>query len=871
MLIDESSEPSGWSLPHAAGKSIVFGAMIVVLTLGAVLTVLLWQQADQDTARSERETALRVADRLSAEVRVLTAGMGSASSIVGDDGSVERSRFTSFADQVTAATLLQTVAFEPLVLDDDRAQFEQRLGSPIRDIGAGGQWAAAPRRDRYSPVQWIQPLTDTTRPLLGFDVAFDASRSSAVAAATETRGLQFTPPILSQPDSTVSFFVVTSVSWRGQVVGFVSSAVAGSALFDSLHPLVPSDVRVSVLDGDEPLFGSGRAGHRTTVRAGNREWQLFVDEADPGHTEALTVLMMTALLTAATSGFLLRNRRQAVELETAARSVRDLGRVSEQLSTAGSTEQLMGIAEGLGASPIGAQACAIALRRTAPATPGSEGVRSATSSRLLHDVLDRVLETGATHIRHAESSPRRQGRGDDEWRTAVAMPLMSADAQLVGAIGWAWTDAIWITGRTRSTIEALHVLWQNCVERVRSMERAAGRAAALYQLGQDLSVARQVAEMASATARHGPAASGFDAVALGCLVEADSVLRVHFNLDGSDLALQAVDIPVVDADELLTRLRNGEELTFDSGEAINRAAGLDIVGEHVHRLRLLPLRDSGANLLGTVAFLRLRREPVIDMGYLRSIADLLAQTMERAALFEEQDELVLQLQQRTLPMIPHTAGVEIAARYDPAVRNVGVGGDWYDVQAVAERRTVLVVGDVVGHGITAVIDMVEVSAIVTALARSDVSLDTLPEQANILLDDPNRQPIRLATAVVVQIDTEQRTLQYVRLGHPPPILLDAQGRVTILGDATNPPIGVSGERGSAATVAYLPGSTLVLYTDGLVERRGERLDVGIARLEAAVRATAAMDLQQAIDRLVELATSGHETVDDVALLLVRLS
>lgn len=869
MLIDESSEPSGWSLPKPAGKSVIFGAIAVVLTLGAVLTVLLWQQADRDTGRGERETALRVADRLSAEVRVLTAGMGSASSIVGDDGTVERERFTRFADQVTSATLLQTVAFEPVLPDDRRAAFEQQLGSPIRDISSEGEWTEAPRRDRYAPVQWIQPLTETSRPLLGFDVGFDASRAPAIAAATETGGLQFTPPILSRPNSTVSFFVVTPVSWRGKVVGFVSSAIAGSVLFDSLDPLVPSDVRVSVLDGDAPLFGSGRAGHRTTVRAGNREWQLFVDEPDPDHADAIAVLLMTALLTAGTSGFLFRNRRQALELEAAARSVRDLGRVSEQLSTAGSTEQLMGIAESIGASPIGAQACAIALRRPLPGAASARGVRSATTSGLLHEVLDRVLETGTTYIRHADSPARRQTRGED-WRTAVAMPLLTDGAQVIGAIGWAWTEPIWITGRTRSTIEALHVLWQNCVERVRSMERTAGRAAALYQLGQDLAVAVKVDEMARVTARHGPAASGFDAVALGCLVDGDSVLRVHFNLDGSELGLQVVDIPVVDADELLTRLRRGEELTFDSGEAINQAAGLEIVGENVHRLRLLPLRDSSANLLGTVAFLRLRRDPVTDMGYLRSIADLLAQTMERAALFEEQDALVLQLQERTLPTIPPTTGVQIAARYDPAVRNVGVGGDWYDVQAVADHRTVLVVGDVVGHGITAVIDMVEVSAIIAALARTDLPLDTLPGQANVLLDDPNRQPIRLATAVVVQIDTEQRTLHYVRLGHPPPILLDGAGRALQLAGATNPPIGVSGEAGCAATVSYTPGSTLVLYTDGLIERRGERLDVGIARLEAAVRATAGLELQPAIDQIVERATSGHETVDDVALLLVRL-
>jgi hypothetical protein len=451
------------------------------------------------------------------------------------------------------------------------------------------------------------------------------------------------------------------------------------------------------------------------------------------------------------------------------------------------------------------------------------------------------------------------------------MPLLADDGEQIGAIGWGWREPISLTGRTRSTIGALHVLWQNCAVRVRGVERAAGRAAALYQLGQDLSVAMQVSDMAVAAVRHGPAASGFDAVALGCLVDGDTMLRVHFDLEGADHTLQSVDIPVGDASQLLGRLKRGEELTFDSGDEINDTVGQEIVGPDVQRMRLLPLRDSRSRLLGAAAFITLRRNPGPDMGYLRSIADLLAQTMERAALFEEQDALVLQLQQRTLPTIPRTPGVEVAARYDPAVRNVGVGGDWYDVESVGDHRTVLVVGDVVGHGITAVIDMVEVSAIIAALARTDAPLDTLPAQANALLDDPNRQPIRMATAVVVQIDTQQRTLHYARLGHPPPILVDAAGNASLLEGGTNPPIGVSADEGCATTVPYTPGSTLVLYTDGLIERRGERLDVGIARLESAVRATVGIGLHEAIDQIVARSTIGHEAVDDVALLVVRLA
>ena len=122
-----------------------------------------------------------------------------------------------------------------------------------------------------------------------------------------------------------------------------------------------------------------------------------------------------------------------------------------------------------------------------------------------------------------------------------------------------------------------------------------------------------------------------------------------------------------------------------------------------------------------------------------TIADLAAQTVERAQLYQRQHDLVLELQRRTLPDVPAIAGLAVAARYLPSSSALGLGGDWYEVQPIGDGIVGLVVGDVVGHGIEAIADMTEIRTTVSTLLRTDADLSSVVSASSALLATVGRR------------------------------------------------------------------------------------------------------------------------------------
>ncbi|MCX5071902.1 PP2C family protein-serine/threonine phosphatase [Streptomyces sp. NPDC054949] len=233
-------------------------------------------------------------------------------------------------------------------------------------------------------------------------------------------------------------------------------------------------------------------------------------------------------------------------------------------------------------------------------------------------------------------------------------------------------------------------------------------------------------------------------------------------------------------------------------------------------------------------------------------------------------EVALALQEAMLPAPGDIGHHRAAVRYRPAVGALNVCGDWYDLVDLPGDRIAVAVGDVVGHGLHA--------AGVMGLLRSALSA------ASLVADGPARalevlglyarsvQGAENTTAVETYIDWDTHTLAYSSAGHLPPALLHLRGGVEFLDQATDPPLGARPEhvaRPQAAT-GFTEGDTLVLYTDGLVERRREDIDVGLARLTRALtrhRGSAPEALADAI--LLDLLPPGGST-DDTALLVVRL-
>ncbi|TPQ17807.1 SpoIIE family protein phosphatase [Streptomyces sporangiiformans] len=213
---------------------------------------------------------------------------------------------------------------------------------------------------------------------------------------------------------------------------------------------------------------------------------------------------------------------------------------------------------------------------------------------------------------------------------------------------------------------------------------------------------------------------------------------------------------------------------------------------------------------------------------------------------------------------------DTAVRYLPAAGSLNVCGDWYDVANLPDGGFAVAVGDVVGHGLeaAAVMGMLRsaLSAAVRALEGPAKALEVLGLYARSV------EGALATTAVQAVIDTDAHRITYSSAGHPPPVLVHQDGTCHLLEQATDPPLGARPEHTPRpqADLPYTPGDTLVLYTDGLIERRGEDIDAGLFRLTDALSRHARLSPDQLADALLaRLGVSGGAR-DDIALIVVQL-
>lgn len=213
---------------------------------------------------------------------------------------------------------------------------------------------------------------------------------------------------------------------------------------------------------------------------------------------------------------------------------------------------------------------------------------------------------------------------------------------------------------------------------------------------------------------------------------------------------------------------------------------------------------------------------------------------------------------------------DIAVRYLPALGSLNVCGDWYDVVDLPPDRYSIAIGDVVGHGLQAAAVMGMLRSALSAAIRAVPS----PAQALEVLGLYARAVDgALATTVAkVLIDPRSRLIIYSNAGHPPPVLLHPDGSWQLLDQATDPPLGARPEHvpRPQAGLSYTRGDTLVLYTDGLIERRGEDIDAGLARLTDALAQHSTLPVEQLADALLAHLGVTTGSRDDIALVIARL-
>jgi GAF domain-containing protein/anti-sigma regulatory factor (Ser/Thr protein kinase) len=257
-----------------------------------------------------------------------------------------------------------------------------------------------------------------------------------------------------------------------------------------------------------------------------------------------------------------------------------------------------------------------------------------------------------------------------------------------------------------------------------------------------------------------------------------------------------------------------------------------------------------------------------DAALLQLVAARAAPAIERARLYgalEREHRGAVVLQRSLLPEgLPDIAGVEVAARYLPA-RDL-VGGDWYDVIELPRGRVGLAIGDVAGHGVRAAALMGQLRTGLRAYALESHGPGETLKRLDRLMHTIRGQG--MATAAYAVVEPESGRLRYASAGHPPPLIVPASGEARLMEVRPAPPLGTL-PYGLYLDVdtALAPGDTIVLYTDGLVERRDEPITAGLERMRVAARdaASAYVACQRLVERLLD-ADAGQ---DDVALVALR--
>ncbi|TDC76103.1 GAF domain-containing protein [Micromonospora sp. KC606] len=332
----------------------------------------------------------------------------------------------------------------------------------------------------------------------------------------------------------------------------------------------------------------------------------------------------------------------------------------------------------------------------------------------------------------------------------------------------------------------------------------------------------------------------------------------------------------LDPDSVIRRvLRTGQPVLGGADDA-GRDVGEPELGALAARLGFaahltVPVPAPGAGVIGSISLVGGPDRRPFDERDLRTAVEVgrrAGQAVGNIWMYGEQRHVAEVLQHSMLPRLPEHPAVELAARYQPVADRVEVGGDWYDAFVQPDGDLMMAIGDVAGHDIEAAATMGQLRNLVrgNAFGRTD----PVHEQMSRL--DATIAGLRIPTAATATLARLSRTpgglaVTWCNAGHPPPLLVTADGAVHNLDGRHEPLLGLTRPfPRSSRTVLLDEGDTLLLYTDGLVERRDRPIDETLAELVDRLAGSSKLPLDDLCDLLLH---SPHPREDDVALLAVR--
>ena len=303
---------------------------------------------------------------------------------------------------------------------------------------------------------------------------------------------------------------------------------------------------------------------------------------------------------------------------------------------------------------------------------------------------------------------------------------------------------------------------------------------------------------------------------------------------------------------------------LDEGHPIT--ASMDLSGRVRRQVMTVPLRAQGRSY-GVLLAVRQRKEfTAPETSGTHYAARLAAVHIGHSRRHDAVRGTMLDLQRALLaePGRPHP-NLDLATRHLPAGGSILVGGDWFETVRLHFGRTLLVVGDVMGHGLNAAVDMNAYRSMLRYVASTDLPPHRVLRRLDAAVaEDDNRRP---ATCLLVQVDPARGTASLASAGHLPPVVFDGVGTGELLQLPVGPPLGTGVGGYEQVTHTLSPDDTLLMYTDGLVERRGEDIDVSLKRL-AGLRLPPGAGVETLLDEVL-VRLDARRAEDDVAVLAAR--
>ena len=489
--------------------------------------------------------------------------------------------------------------------------------------------------------------------------------------------------------------------------------------------------------------------------------------------------------------------------------------------------------------------------------------------------------------------PDDRERAAQVWRSAVAQGAHYAVDYRIVPVGRAFADdeARWLEVRgvpvhddDGTVIEyvgvTVDVTERRRAEQVRERLSAIATAAAdrtsrILRVTAALSPALRVVDIATTVLAEARLALGTSAGGVSLLDETGTRLRYQA-LEGydTDVKAQWADVSLRTAAPGPEVLRTGEPLLVCSAEELLERFPTPEIARFVavsqeHAWARLPLATTGRPF-GVLAlgFAEARAFDDDERAFLLALAGVAAQALERAVRYERQRDTALLLQRSLLPeRLPDLPGLQLSGTYRPGTTGVEVGGDWYDAFPVAGGRVALVVGDVRGKGAPAATVMGQVRAALRAYAVLDPDPAAVLSRLDLFMGAA-ADVEEIATVAYAVLDPATGALEHASAGHLPAVVRSTDGTAHELDGGGGLPLGVDVLPRRTARTVLPPGGTLVLVSDGLVERRDRSLTVGLAALCDAVAAAGPDRAEAVAERLLEVLVDGPPE-DDVTVLVVR--